>query len=115
MQPHLPQGRKGARRVYDRRAISGIVHMLRSGGRWKNCLAVYGLHTTIYSRWNRWSQQSVWQEIFCALTGSTGVFTGSVDSIHIKANRSVAGAKRGGLVITPLAPCAAAGRRRSKR
>jgi transposase len=114
IQPHLPTGRRGAHRVDDRRVISGIMHMLRSGGRWKDCPAVYGPHTTIYNRWNRWSRQGVWQAIFYALTGSTGVFTGSVDSTHIKAHRSAAGAK-GGLVIMPLAPRAAAGRRSSTR
>jgi transposase len=114
IEPHLPRGRRGARRVDDRRVISGIMHMLRSGGRWKDCPALYGPHTTIYNRWNRWSRQGVWQAIFYALTGSTGVFTGSVDSTYIKAHRSAAGAK-GGLVITPLAPRAAAGRRKSMR
>ena len=59
IRPHLPSGRRGARRVDDRRVISGIMHMLRSGGRWKDCPAVYGPYTTIYNRWNRWSQQGV--------------------------------------------------------
>lgn len=114
IQPHLPQGRRGARRVDDRRVISGIMHMLRSGGRWKDCPAIYGPSTTIYNRWNRWSRQGVWERIFYALTGSTGVFTGAVDSTHIKAHRSAAGAK-GGLIITPLAPRAAGGPPRSTR
>lgn len=92
IQPHLPSGRRGARRVDDRRVISGIMHMLRSGGRWKDCPAVYGPYTTIYNRWNRWSRQGVWERIFYALTGSSGVFTGSVDSTHIKVHRSAAGA-----------------------
>src|SRR5690606_26591671 len=73
IQPHLPNGRRGARRVDDRRVISGIMHMLRSGGRWKDCPTVYGPCTTIYNRWNRWSRQGVWERIFYALTGSTGV------------------------------------------
>jgi len=114
IQPHLPSGRRGARRVDDRRVISGIMHMLRSGGRWKDCPAVYGPYTTIYNRWNRWSRQGVWERIFYALTGSTGVFIGSVDSTHIKVHRSAAGAK-GGLIITPLAPRAAGERRKSTR
>jgi transposase len=114
IQPHLPSGRRGARRVDDRRVISGIMHMLRSGGRWKDCPTVYGPYTTIYNRWNRWSRQGVWERIFYALTGSSGVFTGSVDSTHIKAHRSAAGAK-GGLVIMPLAPRAAGERQKSMR
>ncbi len=34
IEPLLPQVRKGARRVDDRRVISGIVHMLKIGARW---------------------------------------------------------------------------------
>jgi transposase len=33
IEPLLPHGRRGARRVADRRVISGIVHMLRCGAR----------------------------------------------------------------------------------
>lgn len=42
IEPLLPRGRKGAHRVDDRRVISGIVHMLRSGARWRDCPEVYG-------------------------------------------------------------------------
>ncbi|KAF1703002.1 hypothetical protein CSC66_09540 [Pseudoxanthomonas kaohsiungensis] len=33
IEPHLPKNQPGARRVDDRRVISGIVHMLKCGGR----------------------------------------------------------------------------------
>jgi len=46
--PLLPRGRKGAHRVDDRRVLSGIVHMLQSGARWRDCPAAYGPYTTIY-------------------------------------------------------------------
>ena len=46
LEPLLPRGRRGARRVDDHRVISGIVHMLRSGARWRDCPAVYGPYTT---------------------------------------------------------------------
>lgn len=32
--PHPLQNQPGARRVDDRRVISGMIHMLKSGGRW---------------------------------------------------------------------------------
>ena len=35
--PLLPVNGKGARRVDDRRVLSGIVHALQSGGRWGDC------------------------------------------------------------------------------
>ena len=83
IEPLMPRGRRGAHRVDDRRVISGIMHMLRCGARWRDCPPEYGPYTTIYNRFN-------------ALTGSTGrIGTMSIDSTHIKAHRSAAGAKGG--------------------
>jgi len=98
IEPLLPRGRRGAHRVDDRRVISGIMHMLRTGARWRDCPPEYGPYTTIYNRFNRWSKQGVWQAIFYALTGSAGVVgvrSVSIDSTHVKAHRSAAGAKGG--------------------
>ncbi len=103
IEPLLPRGRRGAHRVDDRRVISSIVHMLRSGMRWRDCPAEYGPYTTIYNRFNRWRRQGIWYEMFEALTGSTGMIgTMAIDATHIKAHRSAAGAK-GGLSATPSA------------
>jgi transposase len=107
IEPHLPKGRCGARRVDDRRVVSGIVHMLRSGARWRDCPAEYGPYTTVYNRFNRWSRQGVWSEIFYALTGKSDVVTGAIDATYVKAHRSAAGAK-GGPSTTPSEPLAAA-------
>ncbi len=96
IEPLLPQGRRGTRRVDDRRVISGIVHMLRSGARWRDCPVEYGPYTTIYNRFNRWSRQGIWLGIFEALTGQSPVFgTVAIDATHIKAHRSAAGGKGG--------------------
>lgn len=35
IEPQLPKNQPGARRVDDRRVISGIVHVLKSGCRWR--------------------------------------------------------------------------------
>lgn len=92
----LPRGRRGAHRVDDRRIISGIVHMLRSGARWRDCPPAYGPYTTVYNRFNRWSRQGLWLAIFQALTGHSGVWgTVSIDATHVKAHRSASGAKGG--------------------
>ncbi len=96
IEPLLPRGRRGAHRVNNHRVISGIVHMLRSGARWRDCPPEYGPYTTIYNRFNRWSRQGVWYEIFEALTGTTGMIgTVALDSTYIKAHRSAAGGKGG--------------------
>jgi len=96
VEPLLPRGRRGARRVDDRRVLSGIVHMLRSGARWRDCPPAYGPYTTIYNRFNRWSRQGIWFDIYQALTGTTGVIgTAAIDSSHIRAHRSAGGGKGG--------------------
>jgi transposase len=51
-------------RVDDRTVISGILHVLKTGCRWRDVPPVYGPPTTIYNRYNRWSQRRVWQRIF---------------------------------------------------
>lgn len=108
IEPLLPRGRRGARRVDDRRVISGIVHMLRSGARWRDCPPEYGPYTTVYNRFNRWSRQGVWLAMFEALTGQSPIYgTVAIDATHIKAHRSAAGAK-GGPSSRPSASRAAA-------
>jgi transposase len=47
IEPHLPKGRLGAHRVDDRRVISGILHVLRSGCRWRDYPPEYGPATTL--------------------------------------------------------------------
>jgi transposase len=37
LEPFMPINQPGARRVDDRRVISGIVHVLKTGGRWRHC------------------------------------------------------------------------------
>lgn len=58
---HLPKNQAGARRVDDRRVISGIIHMLKCGGCWTDCPSEYGPSTTVYNRWNRWSRRGIWR------------------------------------------------------
>jgi len=68
LEPLSPRGRRGARRVDDGRVISGIGNMLRSGARWRDCPPEYGPYTTVYNRFNRWSRQGLWFDIFEVLT-----------------------------------------------
>ena len=42
IKPHLRTDTRGKARVDDRRVISGIIHVLKSGGRWIDAPSVYG-------------------------------------------------------------------------
>jgi transposase len=44
----------------NREDISGIIHVLKIGCRWEDCLLGCGPHTTIYNRFNRWSKAGIW-------------------------------------------------------
>jgi transposase len=99
IKPYLPDRAAGKRREDDRRIISGIIHVLQSGCRWRDCPAHYGPPTTVYNRYNRWSQKGIWQYMFreltAALAGSPEEI--SIDSTHIKAHRCAGGGKGGPL------------------
>ena len=94
--PHLPHGNAGKPRVDDRRVISGILHVLKVGCRWRDVPVDYGPATTIYNRYNRWSRRGIWQRLFERLAASGDVPTElMLDSTHVKAHRSASGAKGG--------------------
>ena len=96
IEPHLPTDVRGKERVDDRRIISGIVHVLKSGCRWKDCPPEYGPYTTVYNRFARWAERGVWEGLFRAFA-RRGRATGTqmIDSTHVKAHRSASGGKGG--------------------
>jgi transposase len=65
--PHLPTDTRGKPRVDDHQVISGIVHVLKSGGRWVDAPGVYGPRKTLYNRYVRWAAKRVWIDLFQAL------------------------------------------------
>jgi transposase len=44
LEPHLPHGKPGKPRVDDRTVISGILHVLKTGCRWRDVPPAYGPH-----------------------------------------------------------------------
>jgi len=96
IEPHLPTDVRGKERADDRRVISGILHVLKSGCRWKDCPPEYGPHTTIYNRFARWARRGVWEKLFreLAVRGRSSQ-TQMIDSTHVKAHRSASGGKGG--------------------
>lgn len=113
IEPHLPTDVRGKDRVDDRRVISGIVHVLKSGCRWCDCPPEYGPPTTIYNRFVRWAERGVWERLFRELARrGRSRQTQMVDSTYVKAHRSASGGK-GGSRTRRLAARAAGAIRRS--
>jgi len=94
--PLLPNKPRGVPRVDDRRVISGIVHVLRSGCRWADAPAIYGPRKTLYNRFVHWAAKGVWRAVFEALAAVGGPPAEVLlDSTHVKAHRCAAGGKGG--------------------
>ena len=104
IEPLLPTGLRGARRVDDRRVLSGIVHALQSGGRWGDCPPVYGPRKTLYNpvlslpkgASCAGPRAASGENLFSALAGAEDVPDRLfIDSTCIKAHRTAGGAKGG--------------------
>ena len=65
IKPHLPTDTRGKPRVDDRRVISGIIHVLKSGARWVDAPSLYGPHKTLYNRYVRWAAKGLWVDLPC--------------------------------------------------
>jgi transposase len=96
IEPLLPRTTRGMKRVDDRRVLSGIVHVIKSGGRWADAPREYGPKKTLYNRFVRWAERGIWKDIFAALAAREGVPDRLIiDSTIIKAHRSAGGGKGG--------------------
>jgi len=79
--------------VDDRRVISGIVHVLKSGGRWIDAPPNYGPKKTLYNRYVRWAAKGVWVNHALAQAGGPPAQV-LIDSSAVKAHRSASGGFR---------------------
>ena len=113
--PHLPTDTRGKTRVDDRRVISGIIHVLKSGGRWIDAPPDYGPKKTLYNRYVRWAEKGVWTNLFYALSeAERPPVQVLIDSSAVKAHRSACGGK-GGRKVRQLVGRAVAARPKSMR
>ncbi len=96
LEPHLPQDTRGKAGADDRRVISGIIHVLKSGCRWVDAPSIYGPRKTLYNRFVRWGDKGIWQGFFKALVPAGGPPAEVlIDSSAVKAHRCAAGGKGG--------------------
>ncbi len=62
----MPRHQPGARRVNDRRVISGYHSHAQARRALARCPDAYGPHTTVYNRTNRWSRRGSWRAMLAA-------------------------------------------------
>ena len=107
IEQHLPGDTRGRERVDDRRVISGIIHVLKSGGRWIDAPPDHGPRKTLYNRFVRWADKGIWVRLFETLAQSGGpALQLMIDSSAVKAHRSAAGGKGGRKIRRSAVPVA---------
>ena len=103
IKPYFPLSH-GVPRVDDRKVISGIIHVIRNGLRWRDAPEGYGPHKTLYNRFIRWSKMGVFDLIFTALVAENGPPDRlMIDATHLKAHRTACSLLKGGMFPALLA------------
>jgi len=88
IKPYFPLSH-GIPRVDDRRVVSGIIHVIRNGLRWRDAPEAYGPHKTLYNRFIRWSRMGIFERIFASLVAEDGPPDRlMIDATHLKAHRT---------------------------
>ena len=102
IKPYFPRSH-GRPRVDDRRVISGIIHVIRNGLRWRDAPDIYGPHKTLYNRFVRWPQMGVFDRIFSGLAGrEEEPDIVMIDATHLKAHRTACSLVKKGLLRAVL-------------
>lgn len=95
---------KGSTGRDNRMFVEGVLWIVRTGSHWRDLPDVFGEWNSVF---RRWSDKGVWRRIFEAMSDDPDFEYLIVDSTIIRAHQHVAGAKKGGLKIRPLAALAA--------
>ena len=77
--------------------MNGIVWLARSGTPWRDLPERYGLWKTVYSRFRKWIDDGILDNIFRILSLEAELEELSIDASIIQAHQHSAGAKKGGL------------------
>ncbi len=98
--PHRPRTGRPARD--HRTVLNGIVWMLRTGVPWRDLPERYGPWRTVDSRFRRWQQAGIWDQVLAALqaegahAGDSDGSLAMIDGSSIRAHQQVAGAPKKG-------------------
>ena len=100
IEPLLPPentGKQGRPRKDNRIIMNGIVWLARSGAPWRDLPERYGSWKTVYSRFRKWIDDGILDNIFRILSLEAELEELSIDASISQADHHRSGAKKGGL------------------
>ena len=90
-------GKQGRPRKDNRIILNGMVWLARSGAPWRDLPERYGSWQTVYSRFRKWIDDGILDNIFRILSLEAELEELSIDASIVQAHQHSAGAKKGGL------------------
>jgi transposase len=69
IEPLLPKGGRGPKRVDDRRVLNGFFYILRTGVPWRDLPEHYDARTTVYNCYTRWARRGMAKSCFAGMVG----------------------------------------------
>lgn len=96
MLPKEASGRRGRPRKDNRTMINAMMWMARSGAPWRDLPERYGAWESVYSRFKKWRDDGILDNVFRLLAVEADLQAQSLDSTIVRAHQHSAGAKKGG-------------------
>ena len=96
--PLLPpenSGKQGRPKKSNRTILNGIVWIARSGAPWRDLPERYGAWQTVYSRFRKWIDDGIIDNIFRVLSLEAELTELSMDASIVSAHQHRAGAQKG--------------------
>lgn len=97
--PPEQTGKRGRPPKENRMMLNAMVWLARSGAAWRDLPERYGPWESVYSRFQKWVNDGILDNIFRILSLDAELSEISIDSTIVRAHQASAGAKKGR--ITP--------------
>jgi transposase len=97
-----PQRPRTGRPAHDHRTVlNGILWVLRTGAPWRDLPERYGSWRTVSSRFRRWREAGIWEQVLTTLQaeaaqdGTLDDTLAMIDGTNVRAHHQAAGAQKG--------------------
>ncbi len=95
--PSYKKGKRGRPPKDNRHMLNAMVWLARSGAPWRDLPERYGPWESVYSRFRKWIDDGILDNIFRVLSLEAELEELSLDASIVQAHQHSAGAKKGGL------------------
>lgn len=95
IRPLLPPSRGRRSLKGERRFISAVLWLTRTGVPWRDLPRRYGKWKSVYNRFNNWSKRGIWERLFKELQIEPDTKGSILDGSVVRAHQDAAGGKGG--------------------